>query len=137
MFFGHFGRTSSFAHIIILGATGGHYLDNIHACGGGLIARVTDSFGLFFEQATEILRDPRSDTISQLLSLRICGLAYRDEDVELLRKTDIFPLLRKLVADNTVKETGLLFALFLFIYYSFSISVLIPFQFPNFDFQIF
>ena len=81
-------------------------MDKIHACGGELTARVTDSFGLFFEQATEILRDARSDTISQLLSLRVCGLAYRDEDVELLRKTDIFSLLRKLVADNTTKESS-------------------------------
>lgn len=64
---------------------------------------MTDAFGLFFDQAAEILRDPRSDSTSVLLALRVCCLTYRQDDVSLLLKADIFRLLHTLVTGLSVQ----------------------------------
>eukprot|EP01116_Phalansterium_solitarium_P025544 TRINITY_DN981_c0_g3_i2.p1 TRINITY_DN981_c0_g3~~TRINITY_DN981_c0_g3_i2.p1 ORF type:complete len:4579 (-),score=1632.50 TRINITY_DN981_c0_g3_i2:159-12473(-) len=82
---------------------GGYYLDNVNACGAELSERLTDSYTQVFRQLIKILSDKNVDTVSRLMSLVVCGMSYRDYDVELLRSVKIFLVLQQAISECNTK----------------------------------
>lgn len=84
-------------------STGGHYYDFISTCGPTLASKVAQTFTSVFDQIIRILKDKNSDTASRLLALVLCGINFQDGDIEVLRVSQIFPLLQQIVGECNQK----------------------------------
>lgn len=84
-------------------SAGGHYLENIPTCGLELTTQVANAFYPVFEEIVKILGNKNADNGSKLLALIICGVAYHESDVDLLRTAKIFPLLQNIITECNQK----------------------------------
>jgi len=82
---------------------GAHYLDSVQSSGEILSIEVTKSFVSLFEFVTSIIRDTSIDPTSRILALSICSIIYREQDIEILTKSSLLSLLRKVASESLPK----------------------------------
>lgn len=84
---------------------GGHYLDNIQACGEALRKRVCDAFKGLFSRVVDLAANSKRDPVSRLLAMRICTMTFLEQDVAVLMKPSsidlsVFELLQRVLLES-------------------------------------